>query len=298
MNEYRIREYKGKEDLIRMQELVSSTFDLKSQWHSGDLSWQRFQHGGKDREWYTYLFEKDEILLAWGWLEPTGILNMMVHPSYPELTELVVDHFSKISQNKPLSVNMMESEGYMISGLLRKGFIEKTDGPFFIRMHRDLENLPEVSLPEGFSARYIDPGTDLEKRVDIHRKAFHPSRVTYDTYSKVMESPGYSPKLDWVVLAPDGSFASYCLIWNDPKTHIGLLEPVGTSPEYRRLGLSRAVCTLALMELKRSGGTGAIVHSRGDDAYPIPYRLYRSIGFREITRERTFVKEYSTETGK
>ena len=293
MNSYNIREYSGIEDLIEMQELVSSTFDARSHWHIGDLAWQRFQHEGADQNWLTYLFEKEDDLVAWGWLEPSGSLNIMVHPSHQEETAPVVDHFSKVNRNERLEVNMTESEGYIISGLLSNGFQERSDGPFHMRMYRDLENLPEVNLPDGFSARCVDPGTDLEKRVDVHREAWHPSRVTYESYGNVMKAPGYSTRLDWIIIAPDGSVASYCLIWHDKKSQIGLLEPAGTSPRYRRLGLSRAVCTLALMELKKAGGKGVVVNPRGDDAYPVPAELYRSIGFRRITRERTFVKEFS-----
>lgn len=283
-------EYSGIEDLKRMQDLVSSTFNIKSHWHIGDLSWQRFQHENVEQQWQTCLFEENNKTVAWGWLEPNGVLNLMIHPDNLEHTSAVLDHFSELNKNEKLTVIMMESENGLISELLKYGFKESQDKHFNLRMHRELEDLPDVILPEGFTGRHVDPSIDLKKRVDVHRKAWEPSKVTYESYGNVMRSSGYSPNLDWVIVGPDGTFVSSCLIWYDKLTHIGLLEPTGTSPEYRRMGLSRAVCIMALMELRKTGGKGAIVHARGDEDYPIPFKLYSSVGFNPITRERTFVK--------
>lgn len=292
MNSYKIREYKGREDLVRMQELVSSQFNIRSDLHIGDIAWQRFQHEGTGQEWPTYLLEEDGKLVAWGWLDSTDQLMLAVHPSHPAATGLLIRKLSESRSSGRMSVEIFESEDHIISNLLNLGFKEVKDGPFYLRMAIDLGNLQEVKHPEGFNIRSIDTKSDLERRVDVHREAFHPSRVTYKSYGNVMNSPGYRSDLDWVAVAQDGTFASYCLIWYDKNSKTGLLEPVGTSPKFRKLGLSKAVCTSALMELKRMGGKGAIVNSRGDKERPIPNILYRSIGFKEISRNRTFFKEY------
>ncbi len=57
------------------------------------------------------------------------------------------------------------------------------------------------------------------------------------------------------------------------------------------MGLSRAVCTSALKEYRKMGGIGVEVNSRGDSGYPIPAKLYQSIGFKTIARTRKFAKE-------
>lgn len=292
MKSYTIRDYRGKEDLERMQDLVSSNFSIKSDFHSGDIAWQRFQHENNDESWPTYLFEDQGKLVAWGWLENSSHLVLAVSPSYPEVTKLVVDKFSRITPANQLFIDIFESEKHIVSSLLENGFNEEENSPFHWRMFHDLENLNEVDLAEGFSARYIDVNSDFQKRVDVHREAWNPSRVTYKSYSNVMKTQTYCPKLDWVIEAPDGTFASYCLIWFDKKTKIGLLEPVGTSPRFRQMGLSKAVCTLALSELKKMGGKGAIVNSRGDAERPIPGKLYGSIGFERLCRTRTFIKKF------
>jgi hypothetical protein len=44
----------------------------------------------------------------------------------------------------------------------------------------------------------------------------------------------------------------------------------------------------ALQQLCDVGATSALVACRGDAAYPIPCKLYESIGFREISRQIAF----------
>jgi hypothetical protein len=53
------------------------------------------------------------------------------------------------------------------------------------------------------------PGTltllvDPARRVAVHRAAWHPSRVTVDSYRNVMAAWPYRATLDWVIEAPDG----------------------------------------------------------------------------------------------
>ena len=40
-----------------------------------------------------------------------------------------------------------------------------------------------------------------------------------------------------------------------------------------------------------AGATQAIVGCRGDANYPIPKKLYRSVGFRELSRELRYIKK-------
>lgn len=291
MPEYSARSYNGKTDFAVMQDLVARTMDKGSHLHTGDIAWQRFQHPGTDRKWLTYMVEENGNPVAFAWLEPPEDLWLFVHPSHPAATDEIVELFSSESSGDTIAIEIMDTEVHVISRLPGKGFEEVKGGPFSVRMYSDFGNLPEVKLPAGFRARHIDVDVDFEKRVDVHREAWKPSRVTYDSYRNVTRTPTYTERLDWVIEAPDGTFASYCLLWPDENSGIGLLEPAGTSPEYRRMGLSRAVCTSALKEYRNMGGTGVEVNPRGDEGYPIPAKLYYSIGFRTIARTRRFVKE-------
>ena len=144
--------------------------------------------------------------------------------------------------------------------------------------------MPSPELPEGFTLRHVEK-TDVEARVRVHQAAFNPSGVSIESYRNVMNAWPYRADLDWVVQAPNGEFAAFALAWFDDVNWVGELEPVGTTPKYRGLGLARAVSLTALHALKDLGAESAVVYPRGDAAYPIPVRLYSRMGF--VPRART-----------
>jgi ribosomal protein S18 acetylase RimI-like enzyme len=129
---------------------------------------------------------------------------------------------------------------------------------------------------------------DVERRVDVHRAAFTPSRVVPESYRRVMRAWPYRADLDRVVEAPDGSFAAFALAWLDEENGVGELEPVGTRPAERRRGLARAACLSALAAARDVGAGTAVVYANvGSGAE----RLYASLGFRSVARHVRFRRE-------
>jgi ribosomal protein S18 acetylase RimI-like enzyme len=118
----------------------------------------------------------------------------------------------------------------------------------------------------------------------VHAAAFASLTSDHRQLSRGDGGWPYRPELDWVAETPDGRFASYATLWLDERHGAGLIEPVGTDPAFRRLGLARAVCVAALHALRKAGATQAYVNPRGDADYPIPARLYRSLGFTDDGR--------------
>ena len=70
---------------------------------------------------------------------------------------------------------------------------------------------------------------------------WYPSKVTLEAYRRMRSVSDYTPELDIVVVAPDGTFAAYCICWLDPVNKIGEFEPVGTRETFRGKGLGKAV---------------------------------------------------------
>jgi predicted N-acetyltransferase YhbS len=95
----------------------------------------------------------------------------------------------------------------------------------------------------------------------------------------MMRTWPYRPELDFGVEAPDGRIVASCTAWLDEVNRVGEFEPVGVDPEFRRMGLSRALCLATLHALKAAGATLATVKPRGDDAYPVPRHAYTTMGF-------------------
>jgi len=140
----------------------------------------------------------------------------------------------------------------------REGFAPDPDGGYVHRAIR-LRGTPTDPDPvDGYVLFGVSLDGDLGRRVEVHRAAFDPSRMTIERYGSVMGMPLYRPELDVVAVAPDGTFAAFCLAWYDPETRVGLFEPVGTHPDHRRRGLAAAVCREALRRLAAVGAEGAL----------------------------------------
>jgi ribosomal protein S18 acetylase RimI-like enzyme len=164
--------------------------------------------------------------------------------------------------------------------LIARGY-ERAGDDWYEHHVGPLDSLPEPTVPAGFRLRHVEAG-DLERRVDVHRAAFAPSRVVPESYARVQAAPPYRRELDWVVEAPDGRFAAFALCWLDEANSVAELEPVGTRPEFRRLGLATAVSIAAL---RASGASTGVVYSEGGS---VASGLYDSIGLKRLTRHLPF----------
>lgn len=267
-------------DLRLMQALVAEAWALegpKVERHIGDLAWGTASIAGREREWRRRLWLDGEDVVAFGWVFERTTLDFQLHPRRRELADEV------LAWAGDCVTSALEDDEATLAALERNGYRPVGSEAWFDYLLRDLDRLPDPRVPEGFALRSVRDG-DVEHRTAVHRAAWEPSRVTVRSMANVMRTWPYRPELDCVVEAPDGSFAASCLVWLDERNGVGELEPVGTDPRFRRLGLAAAVCTFALHRLREQGATAAIVYARGDPGYPAPKPLYESIGFRRHTR--------------
>jgi len=156
---------------------------------------------------------------------------------------------------------------------------------------RDLDEIEAPKLAHGYRLRTLsDYGGDIAGRVAVQRASWAEfgTRVTEETYPVVMATWPYRSDLDFMIEDPQGRPVAFALGWYDEANKLGEFEPVGTDPTARRLGLGRAVNLFGLHRFRAAGATRAIVACRGDAGHPAPCRLYESIGFREISRQRKF----------
>ncbi|WP_147265868.1 GNAT family N-acetyltransferase [Nocardia puris] len=288
MTTVRMRRYAGPGDLRAMQTLAQRVWSPSSLWHIGDLAWQRSHPAGHEPNWPTALWEAGGEVLAWGWAEPPGELFFQVDPSHPDLTTAVLDWFTDVATTSRTTVTVLDSECHLTTALESYGYVRQYISHHCSYMTRPLDDLPEPELPSGFRARPVRGEVDLPSRVAVHRAAWAPSLLTEDRYRNVMSTWPYRPDLDWVIEAPDGTFAANCLLWFDDRNAVGELEPVGTAPDFRRRGLARAVCLAALHRLRDLGAQSAIVYPVADR--PGPVALYGDLGFRPYARTVTFAK--------
>ena len=283
------RAYAGDEDLKSMQQLVQSIWSLKSRFHVGDIAWQRSQ--GRDEDWSTMLWKSGGETVAWGWAHPPGHLYLTVHPERAELAGEVLAWFEQTVNGEELSVAVLDKEAHLAQALTTRGYRMTKAGPFDLYTVLDLDELQaKPLLPTGLLPRSMAEGCDVERRVASHRTAWHPSGMTVERYHRVMATWPYDAALDWMIEIADGRFVANCCVWHDHVNGVGLLEPVGVDPGFRRLGLARAVIVNALHTLREQGAKLAITYPRGDDAYPFTKPLYLGLGFKPYAQTLSFEK--------
>ncbi|MFI5732932.1 GNAT family N-acetyltransferase [Kribbella sp. NPDC051587] len=273
-----------------MQELVQRTWTSASRLHIGDVAWERAVNARRHGDtWRTTFWEDGDQVVAWGWAEPDH-LSLVVDPAHAGVAADVLERFQKLAPDGAVSV--LETETHLVTALEAAGYHSDDEAPFFTHHRISLSDLRTPVVPDGFTLRHTHPD-EIAKRAAAHRAAWSdiaPSQLSDEDMAAVMSVWPYQPELDWVVEAPNGEFAASALIWHDKVHGIGLVEPVGCAPAYRRQGLAQAVNLAALHALRDAGATHAMVCPRGDDGYPQARALYQSIGFRPGARTKLYVR--------
>ncbi len=83
-----------------------------------------------------------------------------------------------------------------------------------------------------------------------------------------------NPELMMAVVSPEGNYVAHCGMWYRPDDSYCYVEPVATDPEYRKMGLGKAVVLEAIRRCGRLGAKQAVVASR--------QQFYYNIGFTPI----------------
>ncbi len=289
------REYRGIDDLGALHEVARAVWARdkpRALPHVGDVTWGLYQHE-PELAWpkRTQIFERDGAPIAFGilWLPQT--LQSAVHPDHRDdaVYDALLEWFEGAAGEDVdggLDAQLLESDEVFAASLRRHGFAPLEGVDWFEHRVRSLvAPVESAQLPDGYRLRNVAGDVDLERRVDVHRAAFHPSKVTVPGYRHLQTLPPYREQLDLVVEAPDRSFAAYALVWLDEENGVGELEPVGTHPEHQRLGLGKAVCLEACRRLREAGADTAVVYSvHGYHAG----RLYASAGFECVDRQLEF----------
>ena len=287
-------EHVGAPDLVAMQALVQRVWSPACRWHVGDVAWNATAIDGAADGWRTAIWTDGGETVAWGWADRSH-LDLVVDPSRPELADDVLEWFGGLTDTGTCTV--LETEDHLARALTAHAYTVDSHAPWFCHHHRTLEGLEPPVVPDGFRLRPVRPH-EVVARAAAHRAAWSdlgPSRVTTASYGEVMGAWPYRYELDWVAEAGDGELVASALGWLDERAKVGLLEPVGSAPSVRRRGLARAVSLAVLNALRDAGATAAVVCPRGDDAYPVPGRLYRGLGFRPDARTVTYRHSNSDE---
>lgn len=279
----------GAEQLRRMQELAGRLWSWSSRWHPGELAALWWEHGGPSPGSTVATWAVDGRTVAWGWARPAGRLDLQVDPAYGDALHEVLEWSA--AGTGPRTVTVLDAETALLERLRDAGYTQGEDAPFFVHLRRGLHDLgAPPAVPAGFALRAVRGVEDAAPRAALHSAAFGGATST-ESYRSLMRDPGYRPGLDWIVEAPDGTPAAFCLSWWDEASGVVVLEPVGTGPRFRRLGLARAAAFASLAAAAELGATHARVCARGDDGAPAARATYESLGFRTYARNVRLIAE-------
>jgi len=158
-----------------------------------------------------------------------------------------------------------------------RGYIKQEwDEPF---SSLPIIEMQDIILPKGL---FFKNGNELNNSVKgmAHAKAFgysdkeiYVKRVPL-CYEAIKQTPDYRADLDLSIVNETGEVVSFSTMWYDAINKLGILEPVGTIPQYRKLNLGRAVIYELINRIKHEGAATAYV---GSDQ---PF--YLAIGFTKV----------------
>lgn len=283
----RLRPYAGVSDMLRMQAMLSPRFAQGGMWHPGDIAWS-MRHGSHLEASTLCTIAEDDggNMLGWAWVYRYGWV--MLPPEDADiavravLLQEALDIAARLAEygdtlSRGLRIECAEGDDEFAALLGRNGFVLDGDQVGEVNQ-RSLDALPAATLPDGYRFAAVDDAL-LDDRIEAHRAAFAPSALEISGYRRLRTTPPYRADLDRAVVAPDGRVAACCICWYDEPSGWGLLEPVGTRPEFQRRGLGAAVCLDALHHLRAAGAHSVQV---GCERGSAGSATYHSIGFETV----------------
>lgn len=256
------------------------------------------------RSWFV-----DGALAGWGWaylphrvprsdgnVREVKAANLIwqAHPDRPELMSEILDWYDDVAGDADRSLTLQAADAAAKACVAEHGYVFDADaggdnGGWSQWNIRDLADLPEPVLPEGFRFRTAE-GVSVAEAVTAHRDAWHPSSFTERAFERVRQTWPYRADLHVLIQASDGTLAATAIIWLDEVTRTAEFEPVGTHREFRRRGLGTALQLHGMHAARAAGADRMLVACSGAPSYPAARGMYYGVGFRQFTRDLPYIK--------
>lgn len=156
------------------------------------------------------------------------------------------------------------------------------------------------NLPTGFRLQQLSGEQDIQGWVQLFNESFidhwDHHELTVTTVSSWFKNPHYKPELNLIAVAPDGTFAAFCVgyINQEENSHTccnqGWVKLLGTRRGFRKLGLGRAIL-LACMKQLQALGIEQVKLGVDAESLTSATRLYESVGFQTVNTWLSYVKE-------
>lgn len=265
--------------------------------HVGDLIWQLFHMQAP--------FKPSQIIRLWEDIQGSIVGFVFLYPGFgffdlevqaqhrdTELENTMLawaetQFRAQRSADGPCSTFVHEQDASRSELLTKHGFARRDP---YLYMQRSLADaIPSLDIPSGFRVRHLRDAGEAKARAAVLAAAFG-APVETEPYERLMQAPGYQIELDLVAVAPDQRFGAFAMCWIDPLNKVGQFEPVGTAPDFRHMGLGRALLGEGMRRMKTRGAEHVIVIV--EEAEQAAQALYGSVGLEPRWRLFLFSKEY------
>jgi GNAT superfamily N-acetyltransferase len=292
------RRYGGRGDLPALLTFASEATrlraPLRAAWHPGDIVWGLKPAFGAAADLYAVSVE-DQVAAAL-WFEGPGDLRLEVLPDHEYRVAELVGWAEGRTRAANLDLTVFDGDRRRQHALAGLGFERR--GPEGVQFDLTLASMREgPSPPPGLRLR-DGVGIDPDARSASHRDAWNAldhiglpsarSGFTTDVYRSLLDAPVYDPWLDIVLQAPNGRLVANCIVWADPASGVGVVEPVGTHPDFRGRGLAGVVIAEGLRRLRALGLSTARIGTAHFNAPAIA--AYAAMGFDQVDRSSVWSK--------
>jgi predicted N-acetyltransferase YhbS len=239
--------------------------------------------------------ENGRIVAAAHYESALGEVFFQLHPDHHHLKSELLDHAESNLTNKNnqgdeyLQIYINDFDRELESLALSRGYQRLTE---YTRQVSELiipEQIPEISLPDGFALKTLADDNDLNK---IHRVLWrgfnHPGEPPADGLQgrlKMQSSPNFRKDLTIFIEDPRGNLVAFAGLWLESRNRIAYVEPLAVDPDHRRRGFGRGVVWEGIRRCKLEGVTSVFV---GSDL-----EFYQSMGFRRNYESRCWEKKVS-----
>ncbi len=268
----------------------------------GELAWVWGKGNASiGASWRRRLWFAGDDLVAWGWVTlPRTLasgkridyasLVYQVHPDHAGLVdEVIVWYDSGVLVDRAVLAQAADDFGLERWGA--HGYVTDPDAlSDWTQLNlRDLDDVAEPVLPNGFRFLDADKAGPVAV-VQAHVDAWPGSPYDVSAYEGVRQTWPYRGDLHVLIEAADGTMAASAIIWLDEVNKAAEFEPVGTHPDYRRLGLGRALLLHGMRLVRAAGASQMNVVCLGAPEHPKARELYYGLGFRKFSQDVALIK--------
>jgi len=286
-----------KDDIWLIRDFLSETyksFGRKVNWHIDRLnftySMSRIMNEVSEEEYRNRIvlyYENDvlrAVLLTEGEDRGEAFLEVDTYDLHPELVQMMYDDLDKMRErlNRDIYLRIAHDNKDLLDEAIKRGYVCEEWSE--ITMRKILDEALDDELPDGFK---FDTA-DCKSKAIGHSKAFgyFDRKDVLANAEKGLEAlmtmSDFKVNHDINVVNEKGEVVAFATMWYDEKNKVGILEPVGTHPDYRRMGLAKKAIYKGCNEVIKQGAAFVYVGSYQE--------FYKKIGFSPISEDKVYKK--------